>query len=82
MKNDLAKLLNLVDAYKQSAFYFKMSIADWAIILEQLGLSDYAVLIGNVIIFGAIFLFVLTLWSVFYYIKHMDQYPIPYSATH
>jgi len=51
---------------------------DWVFILDTLGLQAYTEPIGNALIFLAISLFVLAVWSPFYYWRHMDQYPIPY----
>ena len=51
---------------------------DWPFIMDTLGLQAYAEPIGSTLIFLAIVLFVLAVWSPFYYWRHMDQYPIPY----
>jgi len=56
---------------------FDPRAGDWAFILGKLGLSDYSTLIGNIVIFVAVGFFVRSIWGIFYYWLHMEQYPIP-----
>ena len=47
---------------------------DWHYILEPLGLLEYDVLIGNILVFGAAFCLVMAFWSFCYYWTHMEHY--------
>lgn len=47
---------------------------DWHYILEPLGLLEYDVLIGHILVFGAAFCLVLAGWSLWYYWTHTEQY--------
>lgn len=47
---------------------------DWHYILQPLGLLDYDVFIGNILMFLGVFFLVIAIWSVWYYWIHMKQY--------
>ncbi|MBQ7907919.1 MAG: hypothetical protein IJ311_00215 [Elusimicrobiaceae bacterium] len=47
---------------------------DWHYILEPLGLLEYDVIIGKILIFGGIFCLVIAVYSLWYYWTHQEQY--------
>ena len=47
---------------------------DWWYILQPLGLLDKDVLIGQILIYAAMFFLVLSVWSLWYYWTHTEQY--------
>lgn len=47
---------------------------DWHYILSPLGLLEYDVVIGKILVFGAAFCLVLAVWSLWYYWTHSGQY--------
>ncbi len=47
---------------------------DWYNILQPLGLLDYDIIIGKTFIFISVVLLVLSIWSVWYYLIHGDQF--------
>lgn len=54
---------------------------DWYTILEPFGLLEYDKVIGNSIIVLGCFCLVISLYSIYYYLKYEDQYPLhPHEA--
>ena len=47
---------------------------DWHYILQPLGLLEYDVWIGKMLVFLGVFCLVLAIWSLWYYWTHMEQY--------
>lgn len=47
---------------------------DWVYILKPLGLLNYDVVIGHLLIYGGMFCLVLAVFSLWYYWTHADQY--------
>lgn len=47
---------------------------DWHYILEPLGLLEYDLIIGKILIWGGIFCLVIALYSLWYYWSHHEQY--------
>lgn len=47
---------------------------DWWYILDPMGLLEYDVVIGNILLFGAMVCLVLAMMSLWYYWTHTDQY--------
>ena len=47
---------------------------DWHYILEPLGLLEYDLIIGKILIFGGIFCLVLAVYSLWYYWTHAEDY--------
>lgn len=47
---------------------------DWVYILEPLGLLNYDVIIGHILMYMAVFFLLIAVWSVWYYWTHYEQY--------
>ena len=47
---------------------------DWHYILQPLGLLEYDVIIGKLLIFGGVFCLILAIYSLWYYWTHHEQY--------
>ena len=55
---------------------------DWWYILEPLGLLEYDVIIGHILVYAAMFCLVLAVFSLWYYWTHAEQYYQAENAVH
>lgn len=47
---------------------------DWHYILQPLGLLEWDVVIGHILVYSAVVCLVLAIWSLYYYWTHTEQY--------